>query len=303
MSATSIIFQSTAQSACFVNQTADEYHADTSRVSRSELVTLIKSTWQYFKRHVERAPLYQQKETDSFEFGTLFHAAVLELKPVHTLAHVIPDEVLNVDGHRKGGKWLAWKNCHDDKPCYKPQELLIPEEMLRSVMSSQAAMDLLSGDGRNEQTIHWQYGSIPCRTRVDRLKADCIVDLKTARSCDLNSINNSLEYDEYYKQAALYQMAVEAVTGDTLPFHFIFVEKVDPFRTVVVELGDHVVRIGREEVRTPWIDKGREEIEAAFRLLQKCADSGNWRDPIGDSVIKMDRPKSADYKWTLTESE
>ena len=279
--------------ACFVDQTADEYHADRSRISRSQLCDFMRGSNLFYRKHVLQEPLWQQKSTDAMEFGTVFHAAVLEQKPIEEMVHVIPEVVLNAEGDKRGKAWITWKQAHSDKMCVKERDIFLPRIMWQSVQSSPAAMELLQGPGRNEQTIHWSFESIACRTRIDRLRDDCIVDLKTARSCNLNSINNSLESDGYAIQAAFYQMAVEAVTGNRLPFKFIFVEKNIPYRTVVVALGSN------EQLGVPWIEQCRDEVVAALQRLQRVADQEAWRDPIGDQCITMNRPSWANYQWQL----
>lgn len=277
----------------FVNETAEQYHADKLRVSRSQLVDFIKSPWLYFKRHVDHDPEWQQTETEDMAYGTAFHAAALEGKAIEDLVYVIPEDVLNADGHRKGKAWQQWAMLHMDKPHAKGPELARPRAMLASLKASPAAMELLGHpESQKELSIHWEHDGVELRTRLDCLvPGECIVDLKTARTCDLNAINNSIERDGYATQAAFYQMAVEAVCGETLGFNLVFVEKVVPYRTVVVSLNQR------------WIEKSRVKIEAAIRRLQRCAHLDDWRDCIGDKAIEMDEPNWTNYQWQLVESE
>lgn len=282
-----------------VDQTAAEYHANKTRVSRSMLVDFIQSPNLYYRRHVLRDPAWQQTPSSAMELGTLVHAAVLEGKRLEDLVHVIPESVLNADGHRKGKDWLAWKSIHDDKPQFKEADLAVPREMLKSVKASSAAMALLNEMGHPrtrkcgpvEVSIEWELNGIERRTRLDRINATCIGDVKTARSCDLQKINNSLEADGYYLQAADYTMAFEALADETLPFKFLFIENCVPYRTAVVVMDP------------AWINEGRAEIIAATNRLQACAESGNWGDPIGDAEIPMSRPMWSKYRWQLTEGD
>lgn len=272
----------------FVNETAEQYHADKLRVSRSQLVDFIKSPWLYFKRHIDRDPEWQQVATEDMEFGTAFHAAALEGKAIEDLIYVIPEDVLNADGHRKGKPWQQWAMLHMDKPNAKGPELARPRAMLESLKASPAAMALLDHpESQKELSIHWEHDGVELRTRLDCLvPGECIVDLKTARSCDLGVIESSLEWDGYFYQAGMYQRAVEVLTGQRLPFRFIFVEKSVPYRTVVVEMDQS------------WIDDGWEEIEAAIARLNRRAASDDWHDTIGDAVVPMQRnPNHKKYRW------
>ena len=294
-----VIAEQNASAARIVSQTANEYHANFRRVSRSMLVDFIKSPTLYYRRHVLRDPSWQQATSSAMELGTLIHAAVLEGKRLEDLVHIIPDSVLNADGHRKGKEWLLWKSIHDDKPQFKESDLATPREMLKSAKASPAAMALLNAAGHPrtrpcgpvEVGIEWEINGIERRTRLDRINTDCIIDVKTARSCDLQKINNSLEADNYFLQAADYSMAFEALTGETLPFKFLFIENVVPFRTVVVVIDP------------TWVDEGRLEILSALDRLQECAETGNWNDPIGDTEITMSRPQWSKYRWQLTEGD
>lgn len=289
----------TESTARIVTQSANEYHANFRRVSRSMLVDFIQSPNLYYRRHVLRDPAWQKETSSAMDLGTLVHAAVLEGKRLEDLVHVIPDSVLNADGHRKGKEWLAWKSIHDDKPQFKEADLAVPREMLKSVKASPAAMAFLNEPGHPvtqqsgpvEVGIEWEINGIERRTRLDRITATCIGDLKTARSCDLQKINNSLEADGYYIQGADYTMAFESLTGETLPFKFLFVENCVPYRTAVIVIDPR------------WIDEGRNEVLYALDRLQACAESGDWRDPIGDAEINMSRPAWSKYRWQLTEGE
>jgi len=273
-----------------VDLAAEDYHADLSRVSRSMLVDFIESPWLYYRRYILKDPAWQQKSTKAMEAGTLFHAAILEGKSVYDLVHIIPQSVLNGDGHCKGKAYTDWKACHTDKPCVKAAELADDIAMQVAVNRSIAAMDILDEPtGKNEVTIQWDWDGIQRRTRLDRwIPGFQIVDLKTARNGSLDAINNSIEYDGYYLQAADYQMAVEALTGETPSFSFIFIEKSVPFRCVVVDMDQD------------WINDGRAAIEAALKRLQRCGDLNDWRDPVSIQSIQMSRPNSAKYRWQLT---
>lgn len=278
----------TLNTARLVIQSADEYHADTLRVSRSQLIDFMTSPWLYYRRHLLRDPEWQQKPTEAMDFGVVVHAAVLEGKRLEDLVYVIPDDVLNADGHRKGKAWQQWAMLHEDRPCVKEKDLVQPRAMFQSIMDSPAAMQLLHHPAaQKELTVHWEHDGVELRTRLDCLiPGECIVDLKTARSCDLGAIESSLEWDGYWLQAGCYRAAVEALTGERLPFRFVFVEKSIPYRTVVVEMD------------TGWIDDGQAEIEAALDRLQRRAESGDWHDTIGDAVIPMQRnPNHKKYRW------
>jgi hypothetical protein len=294
----------TTPAARIVRQSAEAYHGDKRRISRSQLVDYIASPWLYYMRHVERHPDWQQTETDDMRFGTLIHSIALEQRRYEDTVKLIPEHVLSESGDRRGKAYMLWASITEDAKSYrKPNEVegerKQVESMMASLHSSPAAMALLCsvghpvlcGEDAVEVGIHWEHDGIELRTRLDRLAADCIIDLKTARSCDLGCIERTIETAKYHVQAACYQMAVEALTGETLPFKLVFIEKSIPYRTVVVNIDQE------------WIDAGRREIESALKRLQHAFDSGDWRDPVGDAEITMTRPNWTKYSWALVSDE
>jgi hypothetical protein len=287
-----------------VEMSSDEYHADKLRVSRSMKVDFLGSPFTYFMRHIKQDPEWQQEVTPDMQFGTMFHGVALEGKKLSQLIKIIPEHVLNASGERKGGDYKEWESIHPDaKEWSRPKDVepiqCTLDAMLASLVASSAANEKLQAPGHpglkgldpHEVTIHWTHNGIECRTRIDRLNSDCIIDLKSVRCADLHTINNTLEDAGYYLQAADYQMAVEEFTGEQLPFVFVFVEKAKPHRTVVVPIDQN------------WIDQGRAELDSGMARLQRCADTGDWHDPIADAPIPMSRPLWAKYKWSLVESE
>lgn len=289
-------------SARIVQMTAAEYHSDRMRVSRSMKVDFLASPWLYYMRHVVRDSDWQQDATPDMVFGTIFHAIALEGETYESQVKIIPEHVLSASGERRGNDYTKWAAIHPDasewlRPKDTEEQRRTVDCMLRSLRASQAAAPeltkqphpILTGRDPHEVPIHWTHCGIECRTLIDRLNCDSIIDLKTVRCADLHTINNTLEDAGYYLQAADYQMAVEALTEEKLPFTFIFVEKAQPFRTVVVRMDQD------------WVDAGRDELTQGAKRLQQCADSGDWHDPIADAPIPMSRPQWAKYKWQLIE--
>jgi hypothetical protein len=65
-------------------------------------------------------------------------------------------------------------------------------------------------------------------------------------------------------QAAFYQDGIKAITGKTVPFCFITVEKDAPYAVACYKAGDEVIEVGRAKYR------------AALQLLKWCKDNDQW---------------------------
>jgi len=66
---------------------------------------------------------------------------------------------------------------------------------------------------------------------------------------------------------------VKALTGEELPFHFVLVEKTEPYLVSVVELDTEAVNIGRQLN------------DRAKRIYRECTATGNWPGyPSGELV-------------------
>ncbi len=295
---------SIATQAELVREPAEAYHADRRRFSRSQLWDYQQSTYLFFKRHVEHDPDWKFTGTEDTRFGSAFHAITLEGAAFDRVFRVVPEHVLSEKGERRGKPYQLWESITPGADEYiRPKDAEPLREKVRlmteSLEASEPAMALLCAPGHPalfgespiEIGIRWEHLAMDLRTRIDRLNADCIVDLKTTRNADLGFLERTIETAGYGWQAGFYQQAVEELTGERMPFKFVFVESSQPFRTVTVNIAQE------------WMDAIRQEIPCVLRRLQKNFESGNWRDPSGATEITMNRPNWTKWSWALTETE
>ena len=122
--------------------------------------------------------------------------------------------------------------------------------MRDAVMAHPLASQYLSGPGRAEQSIFWNWSpEIPvrCRIRPDWVTGDgVLVDLKTTKSVRPASFIKSVELFRYHVQAGFYSEGFYRAFGFApKKFVFIAVEKIPPYHVGVFEMGVEDMRLGR----------------------------------------------------------
>lgn len=97
------------------------------------------------------------------------------------------------------------------------------DDMLKDLdrIKSNREIDILLQGGQGEVTILWNYQGLPVKTRVDFLRHDLYLDLKTfdnSRGIVLHkAIANAVQFNRYYVQQAFYALACDAVRCSDLP--------------------------------------------------------------------------------------
>lgn len=142
--------------------------------------------------------------------------------------------------------------------------------MVVSVRSHAGAERLLAS-GLAEMSGFWidRETGIECKCRPDFLSmagetVTGIVDVKTCCDASADGFARAIATLGYDVQAAFYQDGLKAVTGRTIPFYFIAVEKEAPFAVAAYKASDEVIEVGRAKYR------------GALKLLQWCRTNGSW---------------------------
>jgi hypothetical protein len=231
--------------------TNSDYHAD-SAIGSTSLKTLATRTpahYQHDKTH--------QKFSDAFTLGTAAHSIILEGDP---------SGIVVVDADN----WLT-KSAKDARSAALGsglQPLLTKEwtqilAMNDAVMAHPVARELFT-DHKAEQSVFWEEDGLALKCRPDAWKPDALMDLKTTRSADPNEFGKTAHEFGYHQSAAHYIDGVKAATGEELPFHFVLVEKTEPYLVSVVELDIEAINIGRQLN------------DRAKRIYRECVESNTW---------------------------
>lgn len=267
--------------------TAAEYHADSANsVSHSELECFARSPRLYQGRYLTGE--FPKEESLALDMGTVLHAEILENEKAHV---VIPRDVLATNGSRRGAQWDQFEAEHAGKILLKEAEYAPVAHMTEAIKAHEAANRILFGTaGSNEVSVRWicEQTGVLRRARIDRLLGNLICDLKSCRDAGAKAFAKVALDLGYHRQAAYYQDAMQAMTGERMPFVFIAVEKTPPFTCAAYELNDEFLMLGRQDN------------ERLLRQFCACRDSGNWTTESHGKIVSLSCPPWAfDTSWEI----
>lgn len=260
---------------------AEDYHSN-SAIGHSSLVRIIRSPAHY--REYATHPL---EPTAAMQFGTAFHTALLEWDLFGKTFVAAP----KFDRRTKEGKAqaLSWEAENTGKIALTPDQMEAIGRMVISVRQHKGARRLLDS-GLAETSGFWldDLTGIECKIRPDFLKTESettiagIVDVKTCVDASSNGFSKAVATMGYDVQAAFYQDGMKALSGKTIPFYFIAIEKEAPYAVAVYQASEAMLEIGREKYR------------AALELLDWCFSNNSWPSyQPGGEIEMIDLPRWA----------
>ena len=248
----------------FVRVPAEEYHAD-ARAGR------------YLSSHLlgdfRRSPaLYRKKTTGEIPpsdspallLGRAAHSLILEGRAAFDGEFLVSDGPTNPKTGEPFGRlskaYQEWAAAQT-RAVVSEKDFGFLVKLQKSVWLHKAASELLA-EGFAEGVVRRGYRGVPCQIRCDWMCPAGLVDHKT---CD------SLDYFEgaaralgYVHQMAFYRAILREATGETLPVHFIAVEKSEPLRCGGGRLADAV------------LDEAERQTEAAVARRLECRRTDTW---------------------------
>jgi uncharacterized protein YajQ (UPF0234 family) len=180
---------------------------------------------------------------------------------------------------------------YDGKIMLKPEQMAAIQSMEHMVRCHVGAANKLS-NGMAEMSGFWRdpETGIECKVRPDWLAVEGdeitgIVDVKTCCDASANAFAKAIASMGYDLQAAFYQDGMLAVTGLTLPFYFIAVEKEAPYAVAAYKASGEMIETGRAKYR------------AALQLLQWCQQNDRWPayQPNGE-IEEINLPRWANFQ-------
>lgn len=272
-----------------------EYHAERDSWSHSQAEDLIQKGPTYFRgRHITGE--FPREEKKAFDFGTVVHSVLLGDPACWRM---IPADVLNAQGHRKGKAWLDYKAENQGLPMLTEEEGKPTRRMVASVKANPAAMHFLDADGPCETSIKWRDRSgLWLRARLDKLamlEKTIPVDIKTTRRLTKEKFAYDVMNIGYHRQGAWYDdgaIRLDWTEGiDT--FVLIAVQSIPPYDCHVYELHANALARGYAENRKA-ID------ELADRL-----DKDYWHPADHGQVITLDLPRKAYFEdeWEIDDGD
>lgn len=227
------------------NLSEKEYRSNPA-ISRSELFKL-KDSPEKFKYAKENPP----EPTAALVFGQAFHKIVLEPDTFDEEFAVAPV----VDRRTTEGK-AAWAKFTEDSVGKTVIDMATYDTitaMAQSVLSAPYCAKLLKGE--HELPIFWtdEDTDEDCKCRLDVLTKIgdklCIVDLKSAESCETETFTREAIKYGYDLQTAMYSEGVGNEYGELPMFVFIVVEKKPPYAVNILQTDELFYKRGYDLYR------------------------------------------------------
>jgi hypothetical protein len=265
--------------------TLAEYHARPEwSHSQEESAIGDEGSWPlFYGQHVIDPPLYPRKANAALDAGTVAHAILTSPGSRDDVVAIIPDDVLNKDGHRKGKPWKDWSAENADRIQMKAEEFEPVRQMVRNVYAHPRGRWLMEHVLHTEYTLAWtdEETGLELRARPDFLvqwrSRVFVVDFKTTRCRTPRTFRKDIGKLGYHRQIAWYAEPVELFGYEVAPQGiFLTADKSPAHECRVYDLSERAVNLGHRE-------------NVAFRrALARRLDENDWTDPLSQEAIEMD---------------
>lgn len=199
----------------------------------------------HFKEYVSNPP----KQTEALVFGSLLHCLVLE--PDNFDRDFAIEPIVNKRTN-EGKEILAeFHETNSGKTIVTEEQFNLASILKDKIYEHKKANLLLSGKGENEISLFWEDEDtkIKCKAKLDRIKSDIIIDLKSARSAKPEIFAKQVYDLGYHRQSAFYLNGFkECYKKEAKGFVFIVVEKEPPYNVAVYEISELFKEVGKIEI-------------------------------------------------------
>lgn len=218
------------------------YHDDTTALTKSQLMTFLKSPVDYYHTFVTR--LMNKPRPKSVMIGSVCHAVLLECKPLNDVFKLYPDSCLKSDGSINGKPAASFREDYPECEAFgKVRDELKILSVLAAVRESQLGALIDAADER-EQEKHGEYNGRAIKCKPDFYSPGIIYDLKFTEDISDDQVARNFRRFKYWFQDAHYS----AVVGGNPTFRFWVVETSFPYR-----IKSRVYNaIGRENAIEKW---------------------------------------------------
>ena len=204
-------------------------------------------------KHLAVSPLlfqwrvaHPEPEKDAYTLGSAIHCLILEPEKFDARYAVY-------EARRAGKEWDAWQETHPGVEALKPAEMDAVRAVASAVADHPVAHRALSG-GRVEETTTWadKETSLACKGRIDFIRPNRVVDLKSARDVSPAAFARTGSQYLYHGQLAFYHdgcIAAGKIPIDAAPPQIVAVQKTEPYDVAVYTLTADALNCGRRLYR------------------------------------------------------
>ena len=215
-----------------------------THLSSHALIDFIRCPALYKRKRDGLIPSY---DSAAYLVGRAAHTAILEGDAAFEREYEVGGPVNEKTGKPYGQTTKKWQEYEASvgKPILTEPQAALVDRMAEGVKANKLAREMLEV-GRPEVVVRSECVTGPRQIRIDWLSPEHgIVDLKTCES--LTKFQWNARDFRYHNQAAFYQEGLAAAIGLYVPFHFIAVEKKEPFRCGVWEVSDNTMILALDE--------------------------------------------------------
>ncbi|MCD8350001.1 MAG: PD-(D/E)XK nuclease-like domain-containing protein [Planctomycetaceae bacterium] len=251
-----------------IRESDADYHAQSvfkggAFLSSHALMEFIESPAAYHGKMIGTLPA---KDSDAYRAGRAAHCRILEGRDAYRRRYTFGGPINEKTGKYYGQQTKAYEEWRvlqeaDGREVLPDSTDTLCEFMAASVERHPEAMESLA-EGEPEAVARAKYCGFDCQIKIDWLKPDAIVDLKTCR--ELRRFHYDFFSYRYPNQLSFYQKVFECFAGVRLPIYIIAVEKEAPYRSTLYQIEQGV------------LDKAQLENENAIHGLRECIRSGLW---------------------------
>ena len=254
------------------------YH-DRPELSSTQVAKFMDDPIAFYEIHVtgERS----ESPTDAMKFGTSVHEMIELGGPDKMPIAVIPREVLNKDGHKRGKAWTQWKaEQPDDALLYKEGEDIPWNKIWSNLVANDKCVPWLVAD-RKEEEFYWQDSAsgLQCRAKLDVIDVSAIVDWKTTCSVDPRGFQSACHSMHYAERLSFYRRGYEQKYGERPPCVAVAIENSGSYRVQPYEISES------------WLSKADDNLS---RVLDQIANF-DIQSERNQPIIELSEPKYARF--------
>lgn len=230
-----------------VPETNEEYHADTSTISKTMLNEYCTSPVQ-FDLTFNKGTMARKSPTKPMQLGTILHAVLLEKKEVEDVVAIYTPDCFKSNGAINPVPAGKFRASIGDKIAVKSKELNEVLSCFTAVVKSEL-YDAIKQAKECEKRHDAIVEEVPSRCKPDILcdMGDHILiyDLKFCDPSPSAFIRSAKRF-RYWLQDAHYSAVVSAETGKPVMFRFFAVEPTFPYRVQCYWYGPRQREIARD---------------------------------------------------------
>ena len=256
---------------CLKQEPAQDYHAKAGTFLSSHLLAKFRQSPSLYHRATQG--LLEQEERPAYLLGSAAHTMILEGEETYSREYSVggPRNPKTGKPYGAGTKAFTQWAERERKPVLTESQHRLIKQMSDAVLRHPVAERLLD-DGVAEGVLRCDYQGVPCQVRIDWFSPNRgIVDLKTCS--DMTWFESDARRFGYLHQMAFYRSVVAQFALALVPVHILAVEKQEPFRCGVWQVGQDV------------LGQCQRENEEAISRLKRCQKTDKW--PTGYEQVRQ----------------